>query len=96
MTTKLIISIVIFEQYWANVEARAFRFQDDSNSSTDNGFDPPPKTDQALLQRLPEEEETAILGKSSGEAKMELSGEKHMDPAPQNCAGFKVPQKGGR
>lgn len=46
-------------QYWANVEARVFRFQDD----IPNDFDPPALTDQALLQRVPEEEEFDILGR---------------------------------
>lgn len=46
------------KKYWANVEARVFRFHDD----IENGFDPPSITDQALLQRVSEEEEKNILG----------------------------------
>lgn len=45
-------------QYWANVEARVFKFHDD----IPNAFDPPPLEDQALLQRLNYDEENEILG----------------------------------
>ncbi|KAK9894774.1 PGAM-domain-containing protein [Cystobasidium minutum MCA 4210] len=72
------------EHFWANVEARVFRFQDDSNESIDNGYDPPPKTDQALLQRLPEEEEINVLGRPSADAKKDLEGEKDPHSAPQH------------
>lgn len=51
----------VIKQYWANVEARVFRFQD----GVSNGYDPPASTDQALLQRLTEEEEKDILGRAA-------------------------------